>query len=229
VTTVTDAPPVTDAVLIGAGIMSTTLAAILRKLDPNLTIEVFERLDAAAAESSDAWNNAGTGHSGFCELNYTPEAADGSVDVSRAILIAEQFELSKQLWVSLVEDGSLREPWRFVRNVPHVSFVRGEADVRYLQKRYAGLVGSPLFERMEYSEDRREIASWIPLVMEGAPGDVPVAVLGSRLWRSGGTGFAAARCASAARSPSYDARGVRARDLRPDRRARVGPAVIGAF
>lgn len=155
--------------------MSATLAALLRELDESLSIAVFERLDVAAAESSDAWNNAGTGHSGFCELNYTPEAEDGSVDVKRAIQIAEQFELSKQFWVSLLEQGDLRDSWRFVRNVPHISFVRGDKDVAYLQKRFANLVRSPLFERMEYTEDPQVIASWAPLVMEGAEREVPVA------------------------------------------------------
>jgi malate dehydrogenase (quinone) len=167
--------PVSDVVLIGAGVMSATLAMLLRKLDKALTIDIFERLDAAAAESSDAWNNAGTGHSGFCELNYTPEKPDGSVDVSKAIQIAEQFELTKELWISLVEQGDLKDPWRFVRNVPHISFVRGSSGVDYLKKRHDGLVGSPLFERMEYSEDPSVIAKWAPLVIDGAPNDEPVA------------------------------------------------------
>src|SRR5436305_7252607 len=118
----------TDVVLVGAGIMSATLRVLLRKLDPTLTIEIFDRLDRAAAESSDAWNNAGTGHSGFCELNYTPEAADGSTDVSKAVHIAEQFELSRQLWASLVEAGDLPEPSTFIREIPHLSFVWGEAN-----------------------------------------------------------------------------------------------------
>src|SRR5882672_10703705 len=103
--------------------MSATLATLLRKLEPSLRIEIFERLDRAAAESSDAWNNAGTGHSGFCELNYSPQAEDGSVDVSKAIHIAEQFELSKQLWTSLVEASELTRRDAFVREVPHLSFV----------------------------------------------------------------------------------------------------------
>src|SRR5437879_8664279 len=122
----------TDVVLVGAGIMSATLGALLRKLDPTLTIEIFDRLDRAAAESSDAWNNAGTGHSGFCELNYTPAGPDGSVDVSKAVHVAEQFEQSKQLWASLVEAGDLPEPGTFIRHIPHLSFVWSEANVSYL-------------------------------------------------------------------------------------------------
>lgn len=155
--------------------MSATLAMLLRKLDPSLSIEIFERLDRAGAESSDAWNNAGTGHSGFCELNYTPEAADGSVDVSRAIQIAEQFELSKQFWLALMDAGELADRAAFVRKVPHVSFVWGEADVAYLRTRHRELLRTPLFEGMSFSEDGAQIADWIPLVMEGPPRSDPVA------------------------------------------------------
>ncbi|MBL8953163.1 MAG: malate dehydrogenase (quinone) [Myxococcaceae bacterium] len=147
--------------------MSATLAALLRKLDPSLKLEIYERLDGAAAESSDAWNNAGTGHSGFCELNYTPEAEDGTVDVSKAIRIAEQYELSKQLWLSLVELGDLPARDTFVRTVPHLSFVRGEDDVAYLEQRWAKLSRSPLFQGFELSEDPSQLAEWLPLVMEG--------------------------------------------------------------
>jgi len=156
-----------DAVLVGGGIMSATLAVLLRKLEPGWSVEIFERLDRAAAESSDAWNNAGTGHSGFCELNYTPQAEDGSVDVSKAIRIAEQYELSKQLWLSLVEAGELPPRDSFVRTVPHLSFVTGDDDVAYLEQRWAQLSRSPLFHAFELSEDPGQIAEWIPLVMEG--------------------------------------------------------------
>ena len=166
--------PITDAVLVGAGIMSATLATLLSKLDPSLRLEVFERLDQAAAESSDAWNNAGTGHSGFCELNYTPAAEDGSVDVSKALRIAEQFELSKQLWLALADAGELERRDAFVRAVPHLSFVRGDADVAYLRERHRRLSGSPLFEGLELSEDPARLTAWMPLVMEGRPRE-PVA------------------------------------------------------
>lgn len=164
-----------DVVLIGAGIMSATLGALLRKLDPGLDIAVFERLDGAGAESSDAWNNAGTGHSAFCELNYTPAAEDGSVDPARAIEIATQFELSKQFWAALVADGDLPDPATFVRTVPHVAFVWGDPNVAYLHARYAALQTSPLFDGMVLTEDRARIAAWAPLVIEGRPDDVPVA------------------------------------------------------
>src|SRR5687767_13398180 len=164
-----------DVLLVGAGIMSATLGALLRKLDPTLTIQIIERLDRSAAQSSDAWNNAGTGHSGFCELNYTPEAADGSVDVSKAIQIAEQYELSRQLWASLVAQGALPPASQFVRTIPHLSFVWGESNVSFLRNRFQGLTLSPLFEGMELTEDPERIAEWIPLVMEGKPRRVPVA------------------------------------------------------
>lgn len=167
--------PVTDVVLVGAGIMSATLGTLLRKLDPGMSIQIFERLDRAAAESSDAWNNAGTGHAAFCELNYTPQAPDGRVDVSKALRICEQFEVSKQLWATLVEHGDLPEPRTFIRNIPHLSFVWGEQNVSYLRTRYAALQRSPLFDGMEYTEDPELVATWIPLVMDGRDRALPVA------------------------------------------------------
>jgi len=164
-----------DVVLVGAGIMCATLGTLLRELDSRLDIRLFERLDSAGAESSDAWNNAGTGHSAFCELNYTPQAEDGSVDVSKALRIAEQFELSKQLWGALIQSGELPDATRFVRKVPHISFVWGERDVAFLRARYQALSRSPLFAGMEWSTDRSVIAEWAPLVMEGRGRSEPVA------------------------------------------------------
>lgn len=164
-----------DVVLIGAGIMSATLGTLLSHLDPSLRIVAFERLDRAAAESSDAWNNAGTGHAGYCELNYTPRAADGTVDCAKALHIAAQFRQSRELWDALVARGQLPEAKSFVRDVPHLSFVEGEAGVAFLRTRARQLVESPLFRELEYSEDPAQIAAWIPLVMEGRRRDVPVA------------------------------------------------------
>ncbi len=164
-----------DVVLIGAGIMSATLGALLRKLDPELRIVAFERLERTAAECSDAWNNAGTGHAGYCELNYTPAAADGSVDCSKAVKIAGQFEASLALWRSLVAAGHLPGESAFVRKVPHVSFVAGDDSVRFLRARARQLATSPLFAGLEYSEDRAELTRWMPLVMEGRDADQPVA------------------------------------------------------
>lgn len=171
----TSKPLDTDVVLIGAGIMSATLGVLLKELDPKLTIAIYERLDAVAAESSDAWNNAGTGHSAFCELNYTPQLPDGSVEISKADKIAEQFELSKQFWASLVQEGSLPEPENFIHTIPHMSFVWGEANVEYLRKRHVALTASPLFKGMEFSTDPALIEEWIPLVMDGRDPNQPVA------------------------------------------------------
>ena len=164
-----------DIVLIGAGIMSATLGVLLKELAPHLTIAVYERLDAVAAESSDAWNNAGTGHSAFCELNYTPQLPDGSIEISKADKIAEQFELSKQFWASLVQRGQLPAPESFIHTIPHMSFVWGAANVAYLRQRHAALLHSPLFAGMEFSEDPAVIAQWIPLVMDGRDRSQPVA------------------------------------------------------
>jgi malate dehydrogenase (quinone) len=162
-----------DVVLIGAGIMSATLGMLLRQLDPSLRIVTFERLDRAAAESSDAWNNAGTGHAGYCELNYTPAAADGSVDVGKAVKIAGQFGESLAFWRALVADGVLPQTPSFIRRVPHLSFVTGERDVAYLRARVAGLRASPRFADLEHSEDPATLASWMPLVMEGRAAGIP--------------------------------------------------------
>lgn len=164
-----------DVILIGAGIMSATLGVLLKELQPDLKIEIFERLDYAAAESSDAWNNAGTGHSAFCELNYTPEKEDGSIDTSKAIKIAESFEVSKQFWAFLVEQGFLQDAPDFIRSIPHMSFVWGNENVNYLRKRYDALQECHLFHGMEYTEDPRKIERWIPLVMEGRDPAEPVA------------------------------------------------------
>jgi len=156
-----------DVVLIGAGIMSATLGVMLKELDPDLSITIFERLDVAAAESSDAWNNAGTGHSAFCELNYTPELADGSVSINKAVKVAESFEISRQFWASLVEKDFLCKPSSFIKSIPHMSFVWGNENVEFLRKRHAALTANPLFSGMEYSEDRDKLKEWIPLVMQG--------------------------------------------------------------
>ncbi|GHE41950.1 malate:quinone oxidoreductase [Sphingobacterium griseoflavum] len=155
-----------DVVLIGAGIMSATLGTLINELSPDINIEIVERLDVVAAESSDAWNNAGTGHSALCELNYTPEQPDGSVKIGKAIDIAEQFEISKQFWTYLVENDILKNPAAFIRQVPHMSAVFGEKDVQFLRSRYKAMSKETLFKGMVYTEDKQELASWIPLMME---------------------------------------------------------------
>jgi malate dehydrogenase (quinone) len=163
-----------DVVLIGAGIMSATLGVMLKELQPDLTIEIFERLDVIAAESSAPMNNAGTGHSAFCELNYTPQLPDGSVEIKKAIKIAEQFEISKQFWTYLIDQGLVNNPQSFIRKVPHMSFVWGAENVEYLKKRQQALTKHHFFKGMEYSEDKAQIKKWIPLVMEGRDADEKV-------------------------------------------------------
>lgn len=164
-----------DVVLVGAGIMSATLGTLLKELHPEITIEIFERLDKAGCESSDAWNNAGTGHSAFCELNYTPSGPGGSIDTLKAVKIAESFEISKEFWSYLVQKEYLPEPSRFITPVPHMSMVWGEANVKYLKKRYTNLQQSPLFKGMEYSEDWDTLVKWFPVVMRGRKKNQPVA------------------------------------------------------
>ncbi len=156
-----------DVVLIGAGIMSATLGMLLKELQPDITIDIFERLDVAAAESSDAWNNAGTGHSAFCELNYTPQRPDGSIDTSKAVKIAESFEVSKQFWAYLIQQHVIQSPETFINRIPHMSFVWGDGNVAYLQKRYAALQECHLFKGMRYSEDPAQLTEWMPLIMDG--------------------------------------------------------------
>ncbi|WP_454802385.1 malate:quinone oxidoreductase [Mucilaginibacter phyllosphaerae] len=156
-----------DVVLVGAGIMSATLGVMLKQLQPDLTIEIFERLDTVAAESSDAMNNAGTGHSAFCELNYTPQLKDGSIEITKAIKIAEQFEISKEFWAFLIENGYIDTPQSFISKIPHMSFVWGDDNVSYLKKRQQALIQHHFFKGMQYSENHAQIKKWIPLVMEG--------------------------------------------------------------
>ena len=171
---------VVDAVLVGGGVMSATVGALLKELEPGWSIEVFERLHDVALESSHVYNNAGTGHSAYCELNYTPERSDGTVDVSKALKINELFEVSRQFWAYLVSQGQFIAPREFINPVPHISFVRGDSDVRFLQRRFDGLVSHPLFEGMEYSEDRAELADWMPLIMSGRDPNEKVAATRAR-------------------------------------------------
>lgn len=156
-----------DVVLIGAGVMSTTMGAVLSQLEPSWSIGVFESLDEAGRESSDPWNNAGTGHAALCELNYTPQDADGLISPTKAVEINEQFQVSRQLWAHWVRDGVLGAPRTFINGLPHVSFVWGDDDVDYLRRRYDTLVREPVFSAMEHTEDPRRIEEWAPLLMRG--------------------------------------------------------------
>ena len=155
-----------DVLLVGAGVMSATLAAMLKELDPSLSILMIERLPNVAGESSDGWNNAGTGHAGYCELNYTPQNSDGSVAIDRALSINAAFEESLQFWSYLVEQNILKAK-DFINPTPHLSFVWGERNVAFLKTRFEALSQHPLFQDMEYSEDVSELKQWMPLIMEG--------------------------------------------------------------
>ncbi|HXH34428.1 MAG TPA: malate:quinone oxidoreductase [Plantibacter sp.] len=154
-----------DVALIGGGIMSATLAALIHQVQPDWKVEVYERLSDLALESSNPWNNAGTGHAALCELNYMPQDANGQVDPAKAIGINEQFQLSRQFWSHLVEEGLIGEPDTFINATPHMTFVRGDKDVEYLRKRYEALKDQPLFAGIEFSEDPAVIAEWAPLLI----------------------------------------------------------------
>ncbi len=156
-----------DVVLIGGGIMSATLGVLLQRLEPTWSIALYENLDQAGLESSDPWNNAGTGHAALCELNYAPLGQDGTVDVTKALGINEQFWTSRQFWSSLVKDGTLQDPKTFINPLPHMSFVWGDAHADYLRARYEAMSAQPLFAQMEHTEDPATIAEWAPLLIEG--------------------------------------------------------------
>ncbi|MGE7546221.1 MULTISPECIES: malate:quinone oxidoreductase [Sporosarcina] len=155
-----------DVILIGAGIMSATLGTMLKELAPDWKITLFEKLDKAGEESSHELNNAGTGHAALCELNYTSEKADGSIDITKAVKVNEQFQLSMQFWSHLVDKKLIKNPEQFIMPLPHMSLVQGEDNVTYLKKRVEAMTANPLFEGMEFSEDPEKLKEWIPLIMK---------------------------------------------------------------
>lgn len=155
-----------DLICVGGGVMSGTLALMMKTLDPKSKIGIYERLDEVGLESSEAWNNSGTGHSAFCELNYTPEKEDGSIDISKAISIFTQFERSKQFWSYLVKKGMIKDPSHFIKSIPHHSWVRGEKDVAFLKKRYEALSKTNMFKSMEFSDKHETLEEWFPLIMK---------------------------------------------------------------
>ncbi|HOU54171.1 MAG TPA: malate dehydrogenase (quinone) [Myxococcota bacterium] len=164
-----------DVAVVGGGIMGAMLSSLIGELMPDRSVEVFERLPEVASESSQVMNNAGTGHAANCELNYTPRGPDGTVDIAKALRINESFEISLQFWSALVERGRLPEPRAFLNRVPHVAFVWGEDNVRFLRERFERMSAHPMFQDMEWARDRREMTEWMPLVMERRREDVPVA------------------------------------------------------
>jgi malate dehydrogenase (quinone) len=165
----------TDVVLVGAGIMSATLGALLRRLEPEWSITLIERLDGVAAESSSPWNNAGTGHSALCELNYTPQNADGSIDITKAVDVNEQFQVTRQFWAYAVENGILTDR-SFLNPVPHVSFVHGVERVDYLRRRHRALAGNPLFAGTELIDDADEFARRLPFMAAKRDFSEPIAL-----------------------------------------------------
>jgi malate dehydrogenase (quinone) len=165
-----------DVVLVGAGIMSATLGALLRLVEPGWSITLVERLDGAAAESSDAWNNAGTGHSALCEVNYTPELADGSIDVTKAVTVNEQFQVSRQFWAYAAGNRVLTDVRSFLNPVPHVSFAHGHRQVDFLRRHREALAGNPLFAATEFIDDADEFARRLPLMAAGRDFCEPVAL-----------------------------------------------------
>ena len=165
----------TDVLLVGGGVMSATLGMLLKQLDPDMTITLVERLDHVAHESTDGWNNAGTGHAGYCELNYTPESDDGTITINRALSINANFEVTLQFWSYLVEQQILPTPSKFINPTAHQSFVWGEKDVAFLRKRHEQLSAHHLFADMQFSESAEQLNEWMPLVMQDRKTDQPFA------------------------------------------------------
>lgn len=168
-----------DVILVGAGIMSATLGVFLKELNPDLNIKVYELLEGAGLESSNAWNNAGTGHAANCELNYTPEGKDGSIDISKALEVNVEYDLSKQLWSYLVKKGAISNPQSFIHPVPHMSFVTGDENIAFLRKRFKAMSQHHCYHGMEYTEDKGKLSEWVPLVMRGR--DVKEKVAATRI------------------------------------------------
>ncbi|OBK29874.1 malate:quinone oxidoreductase [Mycobacterium asiaticum] len=172
-----------DVVLVGAGIMSATLGALLRRLEPQWSMTVIERLDAVGAESSGPWNNAGTGHAGLCEMNYTPARSDGSIDITKAVLVNEQFQITRQFWAYAVENRVLTDVRSFLNPVPHVSFVHGADGVDYLRRRGEALAHNPLFAATEFVDEPDEFAHRLPYMANQRNFSEPVALY----WAADGT------------------------------------------
>jgi malate dehydrogenase (quinone) len=165
----------TDVILIGAGVMSATLGILMKELVPEWDITVFEKLASVGEESSNEWNNAGTGHAALCELNYTVEKSDGTIDINKAIKVNEQFQVSLQFWSYLVNGRLIGNPQDFIMPLPHMSLVQGERNVTFLKKRFKALSNTPLFQGMEFSDDPEQLMEWIPLIMQGRASNEPIA------------------------------------------------------
>ncbi|ALX49618.1 malate dehydrogenase (quinone) [Lentibacillus amyloliquefaciens] len=164
-----------DVVLIGAGVMSATLGVLLKELEPDWKITIFEKLDKAGKESSNERNNSGTGHAALCEMNYTTEQPDGTIDMDAAIRINERFQLSRQLWAYLVDHNLIGKSHNFITGLPHLSFVKGEKSIAFLKKRFETMSKHPLFKDMEFSDDPSKLKEWFPLMMKNRSTNEPVA------------------------------------------------------
>ncbi|WP_187368347.1 malate dehydrogenase (quinone) [Ruania zhangjianzhongii] len=168
-------PPPADVALIGAGIMSATLGALIQRLEPDWSVEIFESLDEVALESSNAWHNAGTGHAGFCELDYAVPRPNGTLDVSTSIATGEQFHITRQFWSALLASGELPTASRFVQPMPHLAFVAGAENVAFLRQWYDTLRREPLFAGMRYSDDSGQIGEWSRALVDGRESEQPIA------------------------------------------------------
>lgn len=164
-----------DVLLVGGGVMSATLGVLLKQLDPNIKILMVEKNEKVALESSDGWNNAGTGHAAYCELNYTPQMPDGSINTDKAVAINAAFEVSLQFWAYLVDKGFFPDPTHFINRTPHQSLVWGKKNVEFLRKRFEVLSQHHMFSAMEFSEDPEVLREWMPLCMEDRDPNEPVA------------------------------------------------------
>ena len=215
-----------DVLLVGGGIMSATLAVLLHQLEPSWTIELVERLDKVAEESSNGWNNAGTGHSALCELNYTPvNSADGLVEIKKAIEINEQFQVTRQFLSHQVKAGMLANPRSFINSTPHMNLVWGDENVAFLRKRHAALQASPLFSGMEFSTDPAQITQWVPLMMQGRDPKMKLAATRSPLGTDCNWGEVTRQyIATMAKQPGFTlttGHEVRSLERSPDKRWRV--------
>ena len=154
-----------DAVLVGAGIMSSTLALLISELLPDIKILIVERLSSPGLESTGVFNNAGTGHAANCELNYTPMDEKGVIEIDKALSINNAFEMSLELWASLYESGKI-DINKFLNFIPHISFVSGLKNTDYLYKRFKLMSSCEAFKDMEFSSSASEISDWAPLLIE---------------------------------------------------------------
>ena len=159
-----DRPYESDALIVGAGIMGATLASILKEIDSDLRVDIVEAHDSPAQESSEAYNNAGTGHAGYCELNYTPLLSNNKIDIEKAVQINSGFEISLQYWSYLTKKYRLFSPSKFIKRVPHISLVNDDKNIVFLKKRYLALKNNPLFSSIEFSSNYKTITKWIPLL-----------------------------------------------------------------